>query len=159
MLTRQEPFCRAAAFKKTKSCIPAGKWSDTLFPAAVFSQALVVRLSLLFSLSLPAFLVPYPPSLPSSLSYTFAHTLQADGGKRCLYRRYFPLLKQPSTLQNQHGINKFNMNWKLMKCAPPPLPPGCQSPGRRLSTELLETRQRMRSLSQLHHQKQQSAKP
>ncbi len=29
-----------------------------------------------------------------------------------------------------------------MKCAPPPLPPDCQSPGRRLSTELLETRQR-----------------
>lgn len=28
-----------------------------------------------------------------------------------------------------------------MKCAPPPLPPECQSLGRRLSTELLETRQ------------------
>ena len=90
---------------------------------------------------------PFPPSwfltlppLPPPFHTLFAHTLQADGGKRCLYRRYFPLLKQPSTLQNQHGINKFNMNWKLMKCAPPPLPPDCQSPGRRLSTELLETR-------------------
>lgn len=57
--------------KKTESCIPAGKWSDTLFPAAVFSQALVVRLSLLFFLSLPALLVPLPP-IPTPLIF---HTL------------------------------------------------------------------------------------
>lgn len=84
---------------------------------------------------------PFPPSLaplpPPPLIQFCAH-IASRWRKRCLYRRY-PPFKQPSSLQNQHGINKFNMNWKLMKCEPPPLPPDCQPLG---NTELLEIRRR-----------------
>lgn len=83
---------------------------------------------------------PFPPSLaplPPPFIQFCAH-IASRWRKRCLYRRY-PPFKQPSSLQNQHGINKFNMNWKLMKCEPPPLPPDCQPLG---NTELLEIRRR-----------------
>lgn len=84
---------------------------------------------------------PFPPSLaplPPPPFIQFCAHIASRWRKRCLYRRY-PPFKQPSSLQNQHGINKFNMNWKLMKCEPPPLPPDCQPLG---NTELLEIRRR-----------------
>lgn len=82
---------------------------------------------------------PFPPSWFLNPPPTFYHPLfhpycKQMEEKVSISNMFFPLLKHPSTLQNQHGINKFNMNWKLMKCSPPPLLPDCQSLGGRLSS-------------------------
>lgn len=66
----------------------------------------------------PSWFLPPQPRTPTL--YTFAHTLQADGGKGVYMEEIFPFPMQPSIPQKQHGINKFNKNWKLMKYAPPP---------------------------------------
>lgn len=106
----------------------------TFCPCSLFTspccEAVVVILPL--HSRLPWLLYPPPPFIQ------FCAHIASRWRKRCLYRRY-PPFKQPSSLQNQHGINKFNMNWKLMKCEPPPLPPDCQPLG---NTELLEIRRR-----------------
>lgn len=84
---------------------------------------------------------PFPPSLaplpPPFHTVLCTHCKQME--EKVSLSKIPPPFKQPSSLQNQHGINKFNMNWKLMKCEPPPLPPDCQPLG---NTELLEIRRR-----------------
>lgn len=100
----------------------------------------------LFSRLLGSF-APYSPVSPHPfhpppLLLSFYTHVASRWRKRCLFRIYFSPLTQSPSLQNQHGINKFNMNWRLMKCAPPSHPADCQPFGRRLSTELLEMRQK-----------------
>lgn len=110
-------------------------------------------------LSFPTFMVlslPIPPSLPiffTSLPSCchFAHTLQADGGKVVHSEYIFSPLMQSPSLQNQHGTNKFNMNWRLMKCAPPSHPADCQPFGRRLGRTLWNEAERRRESDHRHN--------
>lgn len=96
--------------------------------------------------SIPAFLGSFTPHPPLFHTVLCTHCKQME--EKVSISKISPPFKQPSSLQNQHGINKFNMNWKLMKCEPPPLPPDCQPLG---NTELLEIRRRGREWDHCHN--------